>query len=539
MSPSCHRRSWMEEPMDELRCASRITPHRLTSRSPGVMGRCAVTSLSPTRRDVTRGRVTAASLPTAFPPLLSARSRGTVKQLIFYPPHPPPRPPPRSAPGQDGGGAPATSWGGLKLVCVLCSPPPLKRSLLSPLLPAELLPQGQGEEEGGRRWPRCCRITGSQGKLLSTQQRKSRRSRPLQPGVELPLGRPGPGKGLLVLKQVPGQERSLHDQERLGLRRRRWEQLSSEGSSAQHGQAHPRCPPPSPLVILQEMLQQDFGDKRYTALLDLLEKKKPLEIKELGAKKALPKWRRRLSRRRYVAGGNPVSLVQSLLSWGQAARRSGLLGSLASPTLPHVWVSAHGSGPKRCPSIWDFCGYRREEAEGRILRWGMSCSCSGKPPSGASWPGPRLPRHGARPGEAAGERRAARAPWRAKPPRWRSSWTNDCFEEPASTRSLPGESKVPACLDVTQGGRGWQQGPREPFLSWPSPCGAGAGLELGWRWLPPWVCRARAAVGVCSDPWFVFNGNTLNTKSCVYWRQGTGYLSVLSWTHNLGPDWLI
>uniref|UniRef100_A0A8D0ETS7 DUF4657 domain-containing protein n=1 Tax=Strix occidentalis caurina TaxID=311401 RepID=A0A8D0ETS7_STROC len=35
MSPSCHRRSWMEEPMDELRCAYRITPHRLTSRRPG------------------------------------------------------------------------------------------------------------------------------------------------------------------------------------------------------------------------------------------------------------------------------------------------------------------------------------------------------------------------------------------------------------------------------------------------------------------------------------------------------------------------
>ncbi|CAM9764974.1 unnamed protein product [Bubo scandiacus] len=36
---------------------------------------------------------------------------------------------------------------------------------------------------------------------------------------------------------------------------------------------------------LQEMLQQDFGDKHYMALLDLLEKKKPLEIGNLELRK--------------------------------------------------------------------------------------------------------------------------------------------------------------------------------------------------------------------------------------------------------------
>ncbi|XP_076215127.1 uncharacterized protein LOC143170591 isoform X2 [Aptenodytes patagonicus] len=81
---------------------------------------------------------------------------------------------------------------------------------------------------------------------------------------------------------------------------------------------------------------------------------------------------------------------------------------------------------------------------------------------------------GAQPREAAGESRAASSTWRAKSTRWRSGWTNDCLgEESASSWSPPGESKVPACLDVAQRGRGWQQGPCEPFLSWPSPCGDG------------------------------------------------------------------
>ncbi|XP_074708232.1 uncharacterized protein LOC141935674 [Strix uralensis] len=232
--------------------------------------------------------------------------------------------------------------------------------------------QGQGEEEGGllwpRRWPRCCRITGSQGKLLTTQQRKSRRSRPLQPGVELPPGRPGPGKGLLVLKQVPGQERSLHDQERLGLRRRRWEQLSSEGSLAQHGQAHPRCPPPSPLVILQEMLQQDFGDKRYTALLDLL-KKKPLEIKELGAKKALPKWRRRLSRRSPRLRTQALSFDLGFL-WLPKGRGRGTDPALGDELFllweTSLWcLLAWPTSPTSRGSTWGSC-WRKESSQGSL-----------------------------------------------------------------------------------------------------------------------------------------------------------------------------
>ncbi|KAM9609431.1 LOW QUALITY PROTEIN: cell cycle and apoptosis regulator protein 2 [Morphnus guianensis] len=101
-----------------------------------------------------------------------------------------------------------------------------------------------------------------------------------------------------------------------------------------------------------------------------------------------------------------------------------------------------------------------------------------KTPSAASWPGPGLPQcHSVQPGEGAGESRAADSIWRAKSMCWRSSWTNDCLdEEPASTRSPPGPSKVPAHLDVTQRGHGWWQGPCEPFLSRPSPCRDG--LEL-------------------------------------------------------------
>lgn len=135
---------------------------------------------------------------------------------------------------------------------------------------------------------------------------------------------------------------------------------------------------------------------------------------------------------------------------------------------------------RRCQSCW------RKKSHQRPGTWNQERAADTaeeeaeqmKTPSAASCPGPGLPqRHSVQPGEGAEESRAADSIWRAKSRRWRSSWTNDCLdEEPASTRSPPGPSKVPAHLDVTQRGHGWWQGPCEPFLSWPSPCRDG--LEL-------------------------------------------------------------
>ncbi|XP_075379574.1 uncharacterized protein LOC142420008 [Mycteria americana] len=152
---------------------------------------------------------------------------------------------------------------------------------------------------------------------------------------------------------------------------------------------------------------------------------------EPGAKKGLPKRRRRrLSR-----------------------RSAGVLGSLASP-IPnaHPISAAQGSAPKRWPVPGCSPSLRVLRFEVLWLPAPKGRVAPRKPPSAASGPG--LPQgQGVQPGEAAGESKAASSTRRAKSMRWRSSWTNDCLdEEPASSWSPPGETEVPACLDVTTAG---------------------------------------------------------------------------------------